>query len=226
MWEELKLLTIPEDQELYCSTTVMRHYGHGIAYAATGNIDQAEKARTLFKAAAKRVPPTRLDFPNRMVDILKVADAMLDGELEYRRGNFAVAFERLRDAIAHDDALHYTEPWGWMLPTRHAYAALSLEQGLVEQAAKAYAEDLGLEQTITRAHQHPKNVWALHGYHECLLRLGCQTEAQNIKELLIEAQGFADVDVQSSCFCRLGSPPKQAVNGANGLINVESRCHC
>lgn len=35
----------------------------------------------------------------------------------------------------------YTEPWGWLLPTRHAYAALSLEQGHVEEALRAYAED-------------------------------------------------------------------------------------
>jgi hypothetical protein len=50
----------------------------------------------------------------------------------------------------------YTEPWGWMLPARHPNGALSLEHGLVEQAAHAYAEDLGLEGRLTRAHQHPK----------------------------------------------------------------------
>lgn len=206
MWEELKQLPIPEDQELYCTTVVMRHYGHGIAWAATGHVEEASKARELFRAAAKRVPPTRLDFPNRIVDILKVADSMLDGEIEYRKGNFDDAFARLRDAIEFDDALHYTEPWGWMLPTRHAYAALSLEQGLVDQAAKAYAEDLGLQQTITRAHQHPENVWALHGYHECLRHLGYYDEAQKVEEELSRAQALTDIPVKSSCFCRLKSP--------------------
>lgn len=206
MWEDLKRLPIPEDKDLYCTTIVMRHYGHGIAYAATGEIEEAEKCRTLFRAAAKRVPPTRLDFPNRIVDILKVADAMLDGEIEYREGNFDTAFQRLRDAIDHDDALHYTEPWGWMLPTRHAYAALSLEQDHVEQAAKAYAEDLGFDHTITRMHQHPKNVWALHGYHECLTRLGKINDAKALEDELAAAQALADVPIKSSCFCRFGSP--------------------
>src|SRR5699024_1843252 len=133
--------------------------------------------RELFRDAARRVPPSRLDFPNRIVDVLKVAHAMLDGEIEYRRGNYDVAFRSMREAITHEDALQYTEPWGWMLPARHPYGALSLEQGLVEQAATAYAEDLGLLENLTRAHQHPKNVWALHGYHECLLRLGRTAEA-------------------------------------------------
>ena len=64
-----------------------------------------------------------------------------------------------------------------MLPTRHSYGALSLEQGLVEQAATAYAEDLGLSDELVRLHQHPNNVWALHGYHECLTRLGRPAEA-------------------------------------------------
>lgn len=205
MWEELKKLKIPEDQDLYCTTTVMRYYGKGIAWAATGNIEEAERSREHFREAVPRVPPTRLDFPNRIVDILEVASAMLDGEIEYRRGNFDIAFERLRDAIKHDDALHYTEPWGWMLPTRHAYAALSLEQGLVEQATQAYAEDLGFEHNITRMHQHPNNVWALQGYHECLERMGRDDEAKGIAKELEKVRPYADVAIRSSCFCRLGT---------------------
>ena len=39
----------------------------------------------------------------------------------------------------------YDEPWGWMQPTRHAYGALLLEQGHVEEAAAVYAADLGLK---------------------------------------------------------------------------------
>ncbi|KAL4998962.1 hypothetical protein BDV10DRAFT_200966 [Aspergillus recurvatus] len=204
MWDELKALQIPEDKDLYCVTTAMRYYGKGIAYASTSNLVEADAQRQLFHEAAKRVPPSRLDYPNKIVDVLKVATAMLDGEIEYRRGNYQVAFDSMREAIVAEDALIYTEPWGWMLPARHPYGALSLEQGLVEQAATAYAEDLGLAENLARAHQHPKNIWALHGYHECLLRLGRNAEALIIKKLLIFAQAEADVTVGSSCFCRLG----------------------
>jgi tetratricopeptide (TPR) repeat protein len=116
--------------------------------------------------AAARVPESRRDHPNRIVDILKVATAILNGEIKYRRGEYASAFKHLREAIQHDDALLYTEPWGWMLPTRQAYAVLSLEQGNVEDAAKAYAEGLGLDPSLTCTHQHPNSVWALHGYDE------------------------------------------------------------
>ncbi|KAJ4513150.1 hypothetical protein HRR75_004917 [Exophiala dermatitidis] len=205
-WEELKQLQIPEDKDLYCVTTVMMYYGKGIAYASTNDLKNADLQRELFRKAALRVPESRLDFPNRIVDVLKVANAMLDGEIEYRRQNYEVAFESLRQAIVHEDALMYTEPWGWMVLARHAYGALSLEQGMVEQPALAYAEDLGLVENLTRAHQHPKNVWALHGYHECLIRLGRHAEAVIIKQMLTLAAAEADIFIASSCFCRLGVP--------------------
>ncbi|TQN67360.1 hypothetical protein CSHISOI_07883, partial [Colletotrichum shisoi] len=198
LWDELKQLRPLEDGRLYCVTNVMRHYGRDIAHAATGKVDEADAERALFRRAARLVPPERLDFPNRIRDILLVAAAMLDGEIEYRRGNYAESFGRLRDAVALEDELPFAEPWGWMLPARHAYAALSLEQGDVEQAAVAYAEDLGLRPTPKRANQHPNNVWALHGYHECLVRLGRDAEASIIKRQLTLAAAEADVDVTSS----------------------------
>ena len=219
MWDELKKLDPLEDKELYCVTNVMRHYGKGIAYAATAQLEEADKERELFKAASKLVPPTRLDFPNKITDILKVASAMLDGEIEYRRGNYETAFCRLGDAIALEDELPFAEPWGWMLPARHAYAALSLEQGKVEQAAQAYAEDLGLFPTPKRAHQHPNNVWALHGYHECLQLQVRHAEANIIKKQLSLAVVEADVEITSSCFCRLGNLPS-----CNGTAKLNG-CH-
>ncbi|PYI01430.1 hypothetical protein BO78DRAFT_378925 [Aspergillus sclerotiicarbonarius CBS 121057] len=225
MWEELKKLDPLEDKELYCVTNVMRHYGKGIAYAATGQLEEADRERELCNVASTLVPPTRLDFPNKITDILKIASAMLDGEIEYRRGDYETAFCRLREAVTLEDELPFAEPWGWMLPARHAYAALSLEQGMVEQAAQAYAEDLGLSPTPKRAHQHPNNVWALHGYHECLQLLDRHAEANIIQKQLSLALVEADVEVPSSCFCRLGN---LASCGGQGTVNscqgVNTQC--
>ncbi|KAK4154507.1 hypothetical protein C8A00DRAFT_42730 [Chaetomidium leptoderma] len=203
MWDELKKLPVPKNKELYCVTVAMTHYGKAVAYAATNDLANADRERDIFRDAASRVPPTRIDFPNKVVDELGVATAMLDGEIEYRRGNYKVAFESLRLAVARDDSLLYSEPWGWMLPTRHPYAALLLEQGQVEDAAELYAEDLGLTENLVRAHQHPNNIWALRGYHECLVRLGRTAEARIIRKQLTIAAAGADIKVEFSCFCRL-----------------------
>lgn len=226
MWAELKKLRPLDDKKLYCVTNVMRHYGKAIAHAATGEVVEADEEHNLFNESSKLVPPTRLDFPNKITDILKVASAMLDGEIEYRRGNYEMSFRRLRDAVLLEDDLPFAEPWGWMLPTRHAYAALSLEQGHVEQAAIAYAEDLGLHPTPKRSHQHPNNIWALHGYHECLVRLGRDAEANIIRRQLALASAEADVKITSSCFCRLKPPPSDThQNGMACHASVSSMCH-
>jgi tetratricopeptide (TPR) repeat protein len=181
----------------------MLHYARGVAYSATGATVEAEAERELFRRAVARVPETRTLFNNTCRDILAIAAAMLDGELEYRRGEYDLAFASLRRSIELDDHLPYDEPWGWMQPTRHAYGALLLEQGRVEEAEAVYRADLGLDDTLPRSSQHPGNVWALHGFHECLVRLGKTGEARIIAQQLTVATALADVPIDASCFCRL-----------------------
>jgi hypothetical protein len=46
-------------------------------------------------------------------------------------------------------------------------------------------------------------VWSLHGYHECLQRLGRDAEAVVIAKQLEPAAARADVPIRASCACRL-----------------------
>lgn len=202
-WDDLIAEPLPEDPELYCTTTATIHYGRGVAHAAKGQLAQAHAERSAFAAAYDRIPESRYLFNNTARDILAVAREMLDGEILYREGRFEEAFAHLRRAIELDDTLPYDEPWGWMQPTRHAYGALLLEQGRVEEAAAVYAADLGLDPTLSRPCQHPGNVWSLHGYHECLQRLGRTAEANIIGQQLALAVARADVPIKASCACRL-----------------------
>ncbi|KAG9236795.1 TPR domain protein [Amylocarpus encephaloides] len=202
-WQDIIDLELPRDLELYCTTTAMLHYGKGVAFAATGNIEAAGKERTLFRESVEKVSKSRTLFNNTCIDILGVAGAMLDGEFAYRQGNFDLAFKELERSIALDDGLPYDEPWGWMQPTRHAYGALLLEQGHVERSAAVYSADLGFDDTLPRSLRHPNNVWALHGYHECLIKLGRKAEARIVEPQLRLAVAVADVPIRSSCFCRL-----------------------
>jgi len=202
-WQEIIETPLPDNQELYCVTTAMIHYAKGVALAATGRIDDAAGQRELFRSAVGRVPDTRYLFNNPCLDILAIATEMLDGELEYRKGNYDAAFAHLRTSIELDDNLAYDEPWGWMQPTRHAYGALLLEQGHIAEAEAVYRADLGLDTSLARAYQHPENVWSLHGYHECLIRQGKQELAGMIKQRLDLAVARADVPIQSSCYCRM-----------------------
>jgi tetratricopeptide (TPR) repeat protein len=202
-WRDIIDAPLPRDPGLYCVTTAMMHYAKGVAFAATGLIADAEEHRRQFAEAVERVPSSRTVFNNTCADILMVASAMLDGEVEYRKGNYDQAFAHLRRSIELDDGLPYDEPWGWMQPTRHAYGALLLEQNRVEEAEAVYRADLGLDDALARACQHPGNVWSLHGYHECLMRLGKHEQAGIVKQQLKIAAAYADVPITASCFCRL-----------------------
>ncbi|KAJ5663121.1 hypothetical protein N7507_003852 [Penicillium longicatenatum] len=203
MWEELKRKDLPHDRELFAATTATTHYARGIAFAATGDIASAREEQGLFLQAWALVPETRRAYNGKIVDVLKVADAMLEGEIEYRCQNYDRAFELLRRAIDLEDKLPYSEPWSWMQPVRHAYAALLMEQGHLEEAAKAYRADLGFDKTVIRPRRHPNNVWSLQGYHECLIRLGKTDEALMIEQSTKLALAVADIPIKASCFCRL-----------------------
>lgn len=202
-WDEIKTQAIPEDADLYAMTTALIHYAKGVAYAATGDVDEAAAERLRFLDAKERVPETRMLFNNTCADILEIASAMLDGEIAYRRDDYDVAFDHLRRSIELDDSLPYDEPWGWMQPTRHALGALLVEQGHLAEAEAVYRADLGFDGVLSRASHHPDNVWALHGLHECLILRGAQEEAGLVKQRLDLANARADVPIEASCFCRL-----------------------
>lgn len=202
-WQEIVDQPLPEDRDLYCVTTAMMRYARAVAFASMNDMEAAEAEREAFLAARDRVPESRMLFNNTCLDILAVAEAMMTGEVEYRRGNHDAAFEYLRRAVELDDNLPYDEPWGWMQPTRHALGALLMEQARLEEAEAVYRADLGLDGSLRRACQHPDNVWSLHGLHECLKRRGETVEAAHIKQRLDLAVARADVPIKASCFCRL-----------------------
>ena len=204
-WIDIIATPLPADRELFCVTTAMIHCAKAVAHAASSNVAAAEDEARHFDAALARVPPSRYVFNNTCLDILAIAAEMMRGEIEYRKGHFDIAFAHLRKSVELDDNLPYDEPWAWMQPTRHALGALLLEQGLAEEAEAVYRADLGLDGTLARACQHPENVWSLHGFHECLIRLGKHAEARIIKQRLDIASAWADVPIKSSCFCRMGT---------------------
>jgi len=202
-WQEIIAEPLPEDKAFYCVTTAMLHYAKAVAHAATGKVETAETHRHLFDEAYATVPDSRRIFNNTCLDILAIAREMMLGEIEYRKENYDAAFAHLRQSVYLDDNLLYAEPWGWMQPTRHALGALLLEQNRTEEALKVYRADLGLDATLSRPSQHPENVWALHGYTECLDKVGRLDEAATIKARLAIASARADVPINASCFCRL-----------------------
>jgi tetratricopeptide (TPR) repeat protein len=213
-WREIIAQDLPADRDLYCNTVAMMHYAKGVARAAVGEVPAAESEQALFREAAKLVPRSRQIHNVPCVQLLAIAEEMLEGEIAYRRGEHDAAFAHLRAAIALEDDLPYDEPWGWMQPVRHALGALLLEQGRTAEAETAYREDLGLGGGLPRAQIHPDNLWALRGLLDCLDRRGETAEAAMIRQRVDFAAARADLPVSVSCFCARGNAPEQAAAAA------------
>lgn len=212
-WQQIIDTPMPEDPQLYCVSTSMHHYAKGVAHAALGEIAAAEAQRDLFHASLARIPEGRKFFNNSARSVLAIAEAMLDGELEYHKGNHQIAYDHLREAVRRDDGLAYSEPWAWMHPPRHALGALLLEQGHVGDAEQVYRTDLGLTDTLQRCAQHPDNVWSLHGLAECLRARGASGELAQLVPKLDAAMALTDTPITSSCCCRKHT---QALSGRGG----------
>ncbi len=202
-WEEIARLPLPGDRELYCVSTAMIFYARVVALAALGRFGEAEQARADFYGARETIAPDREFFNNSALDILGVAEAMLEGELAYHRGDIEPAFEHLRAAVDRSDALAFSEPWPWMHPPRHALGALLCAQGQYEEAEGVYRADLGMDDTLQRCCRHPGNVWALQGLAECLRERNAHDELQRIEPDLTRALALADEPIASSCCCRM-----------------------
>ena len=128
-WEDIVNRPLKEDKDMYAGTIASSHYARGVAFSAMGKVEEAETERTKFHDALKNKALEGRHVSNNVVHdpehhrgVLDVAEAVLDGELEYHK-----AFEHLRLAVKRDLNLAYEEPWGWMMPARHALGALLLE---------------------------------------------------------------------------------------------------
>lgn len=201
-WRSIIDEPMPDEPELYLVSTAMQHYARGVAFATLKDIAAAEEEQVRFFESLRRIPAERRFLSNHAHAILGVGEKMLEGELEYHKGNYDAAFAALRESVRRDDSLGYTEPWAWMHPPRHALAALLAEQGQYAEAEEIYRDDLGLSRRIQRCTQHPDNVWALHGLVECLERRGEQEELAGLREKLDIVLAKADVPITSSCMCR------------------------
>jgi len=168
------------------------------------------------------VVPTDEKEENYTPGSLNVADAVLDGEIAYREAvlnegkdpnTFDKAFALLRKAVWLDDHLHYDEPWGWMMPSRHALGALLLEQKRYQEAVTSLREDLGelIPDTWDEAkegvfyNKHPNNLWALRGLSKAYRKMGKEEEAKEAEERLQKAAARCDVAASGSdvptCYC-------------------------
>ena len=210
-WDEILNEPLHTDTAVFPAAIATQHYARGVAYASLGKVSEAEIEQELFKQALQnpslvgRVLHNNLMYqdPSDGPCILLVNDAILDGEIEYRRqflakqngqeADFTEAFNHLRRGVELSLNLAYNEPWGQMQPVRHILGALLLEQGEVEEAEEVYRADIDLWKD---------NMWGLLGLKLCLEARGDTSgELEKVTALFEERSIRADIVPAKTCFC-------------------------
>jgi len=190
-WEEVIQEPAPPADLVYPAG--IRHYARGLAFLRQGQLEKAARELDELKTIVKDPAIAELTVfdINAIPQILKIAQAVLSGEIAAQDGDYAIAVTRLQEAIKFEDDLHYTEPKDWYLPPRQVLGAILLKAGKPVEAEQVYREDLLV---------HPQNGWALFGLAKSLEVQGKLDEAKAAQQEFEDAWVDADITLTSSRF--------------------------
>jgi len=192
-WDEI--LAEPDHPEFMVFTRAFRHAARGIAYAAKNDVKSGRAEQTAFLEASKLVPVEETFGNNPCRALLAVANSMLEGEILIREGKLDQGLSELRTAVDAEDALHYDEPPGWILPVRHSLGANLMQAGRFAEAEQVYRDDLA---------RLPENGWSLFGLARSLELQQKNDEAAAVEARFQKIWSGADVQITSSCLCQSG----------------------
>jgi tetratricopeptide (TPR) repeat protein len=193
MWD--KILAEPDNYPDYMpGTRAFHHAARAIAYAATDKLEDAREEQTIFLDKAKLVTKEETISNNTAEAILDVARHMTEGELLVREGKVDQGIEELRQAIKLEDALHYDEPPGWLIPVRHSLGAILMNNKRYAEAEQVYRDDLA---------RLPDNGWSLYGLAASLKAQNKNPdEAKEVQAKFKKTWAKADTRINSSCLCQ------------------------
>lgn len=188
-WNEI--LTIPAPNKNIKHLNLIRHYARGIAFIRKGNTEKAQIELDAIETLRKDPELETLvaTANNPSISIANIAYEVVSGELEALKGNNKDAVKHLEKAVDYEDALVYTEPAAWHIPTRQNLGALLLKTERYEEAEKIFKKDL----EVLR-----QNGWSLTGLHNSLIAQGKNTEAAAIKKEFDVAWKHADIEIHNS----------------------------
>jgi tetratricopeptide (TPR) repeat protein len=206
MWQELLTEPSPPANQPYA--TGIWHYGRGLAFVARGRVDAAAAELAALDAVMKHeaFATTLKDLP--LLTNLRIAARMLEGELDMRRGDGEAAVASLREAVAIEDGLPYSEPPIWHHPPRQVLGALLLEVNRAADAEAVYREDLA---------RFRENGWSLYGLAKSLEAQGRSDEALEVTQRFEIAWARSDIRLASSRIMgagAVGSPRHSEERGA------------
>lgn len=169
-WNDL--LKFPAPDAAFVTTNAVWHSFRGVALANTGKTAEAEEEQKKFHDAVAKIPADKMyDSLNKVSAVVKIHENILAASIARSRGDNNAAAESLKQAVAAEDALNYSEPPAWYPPVRSALGKLLLANNQAAEAEKVFREDLA---------KNPRDGRALGGLRDALKAQDRQYEADQI----------------------------------------------
>lgn len=171
-WDAILKLPAP-NPDLKIATAMLK-FARGMAFAATGKLAEAESEREALLKTSK-MAPAEAPFAmsgNKTRDILQIASDVLTAKLSIASNEKTQAIGQLRDAVAIQDGLKYSEPPSWFYPVRESLGAALFLSGQISEAEQTFREDL---------QRNPRNPRSLFGLLESLRALGKSHDAEFVQ---------------------------------------------
>ena len=201
------ILKEPRPAEDSLFWTGIWHYARGLAFTATGKLEDANRELDHLRkiAAEKSLGGYRVTFSrNGAKAILEIAEEVLAGELAAKRGDYNQAIAHLHRGILLEDNLIYNEPPDWHVPVRQSMGAVLLEAGRAAEAEAIYWQDLS---------RNRENGWSLFGLSQSMRSQGKTEQAAAIEKRFQKAWHRADVKLAASRFMGEVPAAMAAVSG-------------
>ena len=166
------------------------NYAKSVAYAATGDIENAKKHQKLItsfvdslevEAMVKAGHPTK--------QLIEIANNLAMGSISMYQKDYLSAINNFEKAVLLQDNLPYTEPPFWYYPTRQTLGHVLLQSEKPYEAIKIFKEDLK---------DYPKNGWSYYGLHKAYEEIGDSLNSEKSFNMFENLWKESDIKVSSS----------------------------
>jgi hypothetical protein len=187
-WSDI--LKFPKPEDSLALTNAVWHSARGIALANLGKTAEAENEQKAFQDFVSKMPPNQMyDMLNDRAAVFKIHENLLAGSIAHSRHDDNAAIDFLKQAVAAEDALNYSEPPPWYPPVRPTLGRLLLAVNQASEAEKVFRDDL---------ERKPRDARALAGLRDCLNAQARKYEADQIDQQYRAAWKVASADKSSS----------------------------
>jgi hypothetical protein len=172
-WSDILNLPAPEGSLVL--TNAVWHAARGIAFAKFGRISEAESEQNVFHDLVAKIPSDDMyDLLNTKGSVLKVYENLLASTIAQSHGDNNTAIDFLKQAVAAEDALNYSEPpRPWYPPLRPLLGKLLLSTNQPAEAEKVFRADL---------ERNPRDARGLAGLRDCLKAEERSYDAEQINQ--------------------------------------------